>query len=66
MAYGALEGCINWSMIGEVKGCRRVVYLFNMITFIQNSVTPCWDPCVLTTRVNKISECVGCLTYEVS
>lgn len=66
MAYGTLEGCIYWPMIGEVKGRRRVVYLFNVITFIQDSVTPCRDPCVLTARVNKMSDCGGYLTHEVS
>lgn len=66
MAYGTLEGCIYWPMIGEVKGRRRIVYLLYIITFIQNSITPCWDPCVLTVKVSKMSNHGGVLTHEVS
>ena len=53
MAYGTLEGRIYWPMIGEVEWRCCIVYLFQMIAFVQNSVTPRWDSCILTARVSK-------------
>lgn len=66
MAYGALKGCIYWPMIGEVKWRRCVVNLLQIIAFFQNSVTPCWDACVLTSVVSETSDSDESITYEVS
>lgn len=66
MAYSALKGCIYWPMIREVKWRRGIVDLFQIIAYLQNSVAPCWNSCVFTTRVSETSESPRIITHEVS